>query len=153
MSRPQGGWHLQPTTASKRCLACGSVGSRQYGLTKMALQLLSAHLQQADPVMYEIIENVSFSSILQQSAGVLLTGMSAQEKKRQKHFINLIPSENFTSQAVLDALGSPMQSAYMGPSERASEYHNMQRAREVGADGHFRQILGRLSRGEVLWRQ
>jgi glycine/serine hydroxymethyltransferase len=35
----------------------------------------------------------------------------AQEKRRQKHFINLIPSENFTSQAVLDALGSVMQSA------------------------------------------
>ena len=35
---------------------------------------------------------------------------SLQEKKRQKHFINLIPSENFTSQAVLDALGSVMQS-------------------------------------------
>lgn len=34
-----------------------------------------------------------------------------QEKIRQKQFINLIPSENFTSQAVLDALGSPMQSA------------------------------------------
>jgi glycine hydroxymethyltransferase len=33
-----------------------------------------------------------------------------QEKHRQKHFINLIPSENFTSQAVLDALGSVMQS-------------------------------------------
>ena len=33
-----------------------------------------------------------------------------QEKRRQKHFINLIPSENFTSQAVLDALGSIMQS-------------------------------------------
>jgi glycine hydroxymethyltransferase len=33
-----------------------------------------------------------------------------QEKNRQKHFINLIPSENFTSQAVLDALGSVMQS-------------------------------------------
>ena len=33
-----------------------------------------------------------------------------QEKRRQKHFINLIPSENFTSQAVLDALGSVMQS-------------------------------------------
>jgi glycine hydroxymethyltransferase len=31
---------------------------------------------------------------------------------RQKHFINLIPSENFTSQAVLDALGSPMQSEF-----------------------------------------
>lgn len=35
-----------------------------------------------------------------------------QEKKRQKHFINLIPSENFTSQAVLDALGSVMQNKY-----------------------------------------
>lgn len=35
-----------------------------------------------------------------------------EEKKRQKHFINLIPSENFTSQAVLDALGSPMQNKY-----------------------------------------
>ncbi|KAK0616690.1 serine hydroxymethyltransferase-domain-containing protein [Immersiella caudata] len=54
-------------------------------------KLLAAHLQQADPVMYEIIES---------------------EKKRQKHFINLIPSENFTSQAVLDALGSPMQNKY-----------------------------------------
>jgi glycine hydroxymethyltransferase len=29
----------------------------------------------------------------------------------ETQFINLIPSENFTSQAVLDALGSPMQSA------------------------------------------
>jgi glycine hydroxymethyltransferase len=37
-----------------------------------------------------------------------------QEKKRQQHFINLIPSENFTSQAVLDALGSVMQSAFTG---------------------------------------
>ncbi|KAK4133874.1 mitochondrial putative serine hydroxymethyltransferase [Trichocladium antarcticum] len=35
-----------------------------------------------------------------------------KEKTRQKHFINLIPSENFTSQAVLDALGSPMQNKY-----------------------------------------
>lgn len=37
-----------------------------------------------------------------------------QETRRQKHFINLIPSENFTSQAVLDALGSVMQSKNMG---------------------------------------
>lgn len=36
--------------------------------------------------------------------------LTEKEKKRQKHFINLIPSENFTSQAVLDALGSVMQS-------------------------------------------
>jgi glycine/serine hydroxymethyltransferase len=39
-----------------------------------------------------------------------LTSLTLQEKNRQKHFINLIPSENFTSQAVLDALGSVMQS-------------------------------------------
>jgi hypothetical protein len=40
----------------------------------------------------------------------ILTTLLLQEKNRQKHFINLIPSENFTSQAVLDALGSVMQS-------------------------------------------
>ena len=36
----------------------------------------------------------------------------AQEKLRQKSCINLIASENFTSQSVLDALGSPMQNKY-----------------------------------------
>eukprot|EP00392_Amoebophrya_sp_AT5.2_P005442 g5451.t1 len=35
-----------------------------------------------------------------------------KEKHRQKHCINLIPSENFTSRAVLDALGSVMQNKY-----------------------------------------
>ncbi|KAL8388309.1 hypothetical protein RB595_009321 [Gaeumannomyces hyphopodioides] len=54
-------------------------------------RLLSSHLQDADPAMYEIVE---------------------KEKQRQKQYINLIPSENFTSQAVLDALGSPMQNKY-----------------------------------------
>merc|ERR1712000_176731 len=54
-------------------------------------QLLSANLEQADPAIYDILQN---------------------EKRRQKHFINLIPSENFTSQAVLDALGSVMQNKY-----------------------------------------
>ncbi|KAM5352166.1 hypothetical protein ACJ41O_004889 [Fusarium nematophilum] len=54
-------------------------------------QLLSAHLGKADPAVFDIIE---------------------KEKARQKHFINLIPSENFTSQAVLDALGSVMQNKY-----------------------------------------
>ncbi|KAE8348615.1 serine hydroxymethyltransferase-domain-containing protein [Aspergillus coremiiformis] len=53
--------------------------------------LLSAHLEQEDPTIYNILQ---------------------KEKKRQKHFINLIPSENFTSQAVLDALGSVMQNKY-----------------------------------------
>lgn len=52
-------------------------------------KLLAADLKNADPTVYDIVE---------------------KEKRRQKHFINLIPSENFTSQAVLDALGSVMQS-------------------------------------------
>ncbi|KAF2456862.1 serine hydroxymethyltransferase-domain-containing protein [Lineolata rhizophorae] len=52
---------------------------------------LSSSLKEADPAVYDIIE---------------------KEKRRQKHFINLIPSENFTSQAVLDALGSVMQNKY-----------------------------------------
>ncbi|KAI9653051.1 MAG: glycine hydroxymethyltransferase shm1 [Alyxoria varia] len=46
---------------------------------------------EADPKVYEIVN---------------------KEKNRQKHFINLIPSENFTSQSVLDALGSVMQNKY-----------------------------------------
>ncbi|KAF2268611.1 SHMT-domain-containing protein [Lojkania enalia] len=54
-------------------------------------KLLSSSLEDADPAVYTIIE---------------------KEKSRQKHFINLIPSENFTSQAVLDALGSVMQNKY-----------------------------------------
>lgn len=37
---------------------------------------------------------------------------SDKEETRQNHFINLIPSENFTSRAVLDALGSVMQNKY-----------------------------------------
>ncbi|PYH95385.1 SHMT-domain-containing protein [Aspergillus ellipticus CBS 707.79] len=53
--------------------------------------LLSAQLEEADPAIYDILQ---------------------KEKKRQQHFINLIPSENFTSQAVLDALGSVMQNKY-----------------------------------------
>ncbi|KAF2477806.1 SHMT-domain-containing protein [Lindgomyces ingoldianus] len=54
-------------------------------------KLLSADLEDADATVFQIIE---------------------KEKNRQKHFINLIPSENFTSQAVLDALGSVMQNKY-----------------------------------------
>ncbi|KAL3455500.1 serine hydroxymethyltransferase-domain-containing protein [Aspergillus heterothallicus] len=53
--------------------------------------MLSAKLEEADPTVFNILQ---------------------KEKKRQQHFINLIPSENFTSQAVLDALGSVMQNKY-----------------------------------------
>ncbi len=54
-------------------------------------KILQSHLKEADPTVFDIIRD---------------------EKRRQKHFINLIPSENFTSQAVLDALGSVMQNKY-----------------------------------------
>lgn len=54
-------------------------------------KLLAANLESVDPEVFDILQ---------------------KEKRRQKHFINLIPSENFTSQAVLDALGSVMQNKY-----------------------------------------
>ncbi|KAK8057611.1 serine hydroxymethyltransferase mitochondrial [Apiospora saccharicola] len=77
------------TTASSDNSGDHAIVGRQD--TDAAMKLLAAHLQKADPAVYDIIE---------------------KEKKRQKHFVNLIPSENFTSQAVLDALGSPMQNKY-----------------------------------------
>lgn len=60
-------------------------------LTTAMSELLGEHLEKADPQMYEIVQ---------------------KEIRRQQHFINLIPSENFTSQAVLDTLGSVMQNKY-----------------------------------------
>eukprot|EP00461_Guttulinopsis_vulgaris_P000436 UN00436 len=53
--------------------------------------MLNTPLKESDPEIYEIINN---------------------EAKRQRDSICLIPSENFTSQAVLDALGSVMQNKY-----------------------------------------
>ncbi|KAI9805240.1 MAG: glycine hydroxymethyltransferase shm1 [Piccolia ochrophora] len=66
-------------------------------------KLLAANLEESDPAVYEILQKVVFSSSIR---------FVPQEKKRQKHFINLIPSENFTSQAVLETLGSVMQNKY-----------------------------------------
>ena len=66
--------------------------------------MLSAHLEEADPTVYEILQKVRLTYMHRHDSN------TPQEKNRQKHFINLIPSENFTSQAVLDALGSVMQS-------------------------------------------
>ncbi|KAH8169497.1 serine hydroxymethyltransferase domain-containing protein [Sarocladium implicatum] len=94
---------LRGTSGVLRTLARPAVASRHLPRTCLAArfsssmtldgqqQLLSGHLDKADPAVFDIIE---------------------QEKTRQKHFINLIPSENFTSQAVLDALGSVMQNKY-----------------------------------------
>ncbi|KAI9504911.1 Serine hydroxymethyltransferase, cytosolic [Coemansia spiralis] len=53
--------------------------------------VLNQPISEVDPEMFEIIE---------------------QEKARQRTGICLIPSENFTSRAVMDALGSVMQNKY-----------------------------------------
>jgi hypothetical protein len=72
-----------------------------------------------------------------------------KEKTRQKHFINLIPSENFTSQAVLEALGSPMQSMF------AVCFHSLCTGNRVPTNDifHIRQVLGRISWCSLLRRQ
>ncbi|TFA98084.1 hypothetical protein CCMA1212_010103 [Trichoderma ghanense] len=98
---PFGG--LKRLAAARTSAATACLGARR---TKASLaqdgqqQLLSAHLAKADPAVFDIIE---------------------REKNRQKHFINLIPSENFTSQAVLDALGSVMQTDERRPADKYSE--------------------------------
>jgi glycine hydroxymethyltransferase len=60
-------------------------------LTAAQSKLLGSSLKENDPDLYTILK---------------------REEKRQQHFINLIPSENFTSKAVLEALGSVMQNKY-----------------------------------------
>ncbi|KXS99018.1 hypothetical protein AC578_6147 [Pseudocercospora eumusae] len=93
---------IQATARSSGSLLCRAckrpVATQPFALqalralsTDSQQKLLSSHLEQADPIIHDIIQ---------------------KEKRRQKHFINLIPSENFTSQAVLDALGSVMQNKY-----------------------------------------
>ncbi|KAJ2455147.1 Serine hydroxymethyltransferase, cytosolic [Coemansia sp. RSA 2336] len=59
--------------------------------TKSTASVLNQPLSEVDPEMFQIIE---------------------QEKARQRAGICLIPSENFTSRAVMDALGSVMQNKY-----------------------------------------
>ncbi|RIA91723.1 serine hydroxymethyltransferase-domain-containing protein [Glomus cerebriforme] len=54
-------------------------------------EYLNKHLADIDPEVFDIIE---------------------KEKKRQRESIVLIPSENFTSRAVVEALGSIMQNKY-----------------------------------------
>ena len=55
------------------------------------LQMLNAPLSETDPDLWDIMEH---------------------EKRRQRTSLVLIPSENFTSKAVLDALGSVMSNKY-----------------------------------------
>lgn len=59
--------------------------------TRVVCPSLSADLKSSDPEIFDIIE---------------------QEKRRQRDSLALIPSENFTSCSVLEALGSIMQNKY-----------------------------------------
>ncbi|KAF6013819.1 Serine hydroxymethyltransferase, cytosolic [Brettanomyces bruxellensis] len=60
-------------------------------LSKEHRHMLTGHLKETDPEVADIIED---------------------EIDRQRHSINLIASENFTSTSVFDALGSPMCNKY-----------------------------------------
>ena len=72
---------------------------RTYALSASAQALISKPVLVVDPEMADIL---------------------SQEKQRQKNSITLIPFENFTSNAVMDLLGSEMQNKYSEgyPGER-----------------------------------
>ncbi|KAJ2315236.1 Serine hydroxymethyltransferase, cytosolic [Coemansia sp. RSA 2611] len=74
---------------ARRAARAGAQGVRTYA--KSSASVLNQPLSEVDPQMFQIIE---------------------QEKARQRAGICLIPSENFTSRAVMDALGSVMQNKY-----------------------------------------
>ncbi|KAJ2685007.1 Serine hydroxymethyltransferase, cytosolic [Coemansia spiralis] len=76
-----------------RSLRTATTGVRRLARSYQAStqSVLNQPLSSADPEMYQILE---------------------LEKSRQRSGICLIPSENFTSRAVMDALGSVMQNKY-----------------------------------------
>ncbi|GMG50367.1 unnamed protein product [Ambrosiozyma monospora] len=84
-------------TVSRSLLTAQS--KRAYALTPQSQALISKSVKEIDPEMYQILQS---------------------EKQRQKNSITLIPSENFTSKAVMDLLGSEMQNKYSEgyPGER-----------------------------------
>lgn len=73
--------------------------TRTYALSANARNLISKPVSEVDPEMAQILQ---------------------EEKTRQRNSITLIPSENFTSKAVMDLLGSEMQNKYSEgyPGER-----------------------------------
>lgn len=64
---------------------------RSFSFSSSQSTLLSSSLKDSDPEIFSIIEH---------------------EKTRQRDSLVLIPSENFTSKAVLESLGSVMQNKY-----------------------------------------
>eukprot|EP00474_Spongospora_subterranea_P008697 CRZ09155.1 hypothetical protein [Spongospora subterranea] len=75
----------------KRCCRLVSSIPEVGAASSKSDNLLSGSLRQNDPEIWNIIE---------------------LEKQRQRNSISLIPSENFTSKSVLEALGSIMQNKY-----------------------------------------
>lgn len=67
------------------------IANAQFSSKRPLVAALTANIEKSDPEIFDIIE---------------------QEKRRQRDSIALIPSENFTSRAVLEALGSIMQNKY-----------------------------------------
>jgi len=84
---------ISNTLARSACLATRRTAAPVMGArgVKTLCPLLTNTLESSDAEMFDIME---------------------QEKRRQRESIALIPSENFTSPAVLEALGSVMQNKY-----------------------------------------
>ncbi|KAH8658040.1 serine hydroxymethyltransferase-domain-containing protein [Xylariales sp. PMI_506] len=82
---------VRPLWSTGRGAFTRRLASRNITTSSAESRLLGAPIQQDDPEMFAILK---------------------REETRQRHFINLIPSENFTSRAVLDTLGTVMQNKY-----------------------------------------
>lgn len=84
-------------TSGRRLFSTGHVWRTEAFAAQQ--KLVSQDVEDADPEMYKILQG---------------------ERERQKRSITLIPSENFTSKAVMDLLGSQMQNKYSEgyPGER-----------------------------------
>ncbi|KAJ3413723.1 hypothetical protein HDV05_007626 [Chytridiales sp. JEL 0842] len=84
---------LNKKVAAAAPFARAPVTSQRFGFASAAsaAQTLNKTLEETDPEIFDIIE---------------------REKQRQRESIVLIPSENFTSTAVMQALGSVMQNKY-----------------------------------------
>jgi glycine hydroxymethyltransferase len=78
------------STLSTRALSSPASAASAYS-SAASTAALNAPLREADPEIFDIIE---------------------REKRRQASAVQLIPSENFTSRAVLDAVGSVMTNKY-----------------------------------------
>ncbi|KAK5461299.1 Cytochrome B translational activator protein cbs2 [Exophiala xenobiotica] len=78
--------------------------------SRKAVWILGQPVFECDPEMFSILQKVSLDGLLE--SWMVVDREDFQERDRQRHSIDLIPSENFTSKAVLQMLGSVMQNKY-----------------------------------------